>query len=165
VWVCARVGVLSLSLFVCVHALTAAVVAFGGGQPAACGACVCVSESVRVCVCVACAVVQVVAGRSVRWLLVACRCGGATASGSTGGPTGSVFLFFRKTPSPRADCASQRIFTERVPPALSEDTFAGTAGPRGHRRELPLGEAFTERKGPFSERILALGEGPQSGSV
>jgi hypothetical protein len=31
--------------------------------------------------------------------------------------------------------------------------------PRGLRRELPLAEAFNERKGPFAERNLALGEG------
>jgi hypothetical protein len=54
---------------------------------------------------------------------------------------------------------------ERGPPALREDTFAGTAAPRGLRREFPLGEAFNERKCPFAERNLTLGEGPESGSV
>jgi hypothetical protein len=31
--------------------------------------------------------------------------------------------------------------------------------PRGLRRELTLAEAFNERKAPFAERNLALGEG------
>jgi hypothetical protein len=51
-----------------------------------------------------------------------------------------------------------------VPPALGEGAFAGTVAPRGLRRELPLAEAFNERKGPFAKRILALGEGPVSRS-
>jgi hypothetical protein len=36
--------------------------------------------------------------------------------------------------------------------------------PRGFRRELPLDEAFNERKTPLAERNLALGEGLGSGS-
>jgi hypothetical protein len=42
--------------------------------------------------------------------------------------------------------------------------LAGTAAPRGLRRELPLGEVFNERKTAFAERNLALGEGLESGS-
>jgi hypothetical protein len=34
--------------------------------------------------------------------------------------------------------------------------------PRGLRRELPLAKTFNERKGPFAERNLALGEGLES---
>jgi hypothetical protein len=34
--------------------------------------------------------------------------------------------------------------------------------PRGLRRELPLAEAFNERKGPFAERNVAFGEGLRS---
>jgi hypothetical protein len=48
--------------------------------------------------------------------------------------------------------------------ALGEDVFAGTAGPRGLHRELPLGEGFTERKDPFGESNLPLGEGVETGS-
>jgi hypothetical protein len=50
-----------------------------------------------------------------------------------------------------------------VPPALGEG-IAGTAASKGLRREFPLGEAFNERKSPFAERNLALGEGLESGS-
>jgi hypothetical protein len=42
---------------------------------------------------------------------------------------------------------------------------AKTASPVQCRRELPLAEAFNERKAPFAERNLALGEGLESGSA
>jgi hypothetical protein len=54
---------------------------------------------------------------------------------------------------------------EGSPLALGEDAFAVTTTLRGLRRELPLGEAFNERKCPFAERNLALSEGPKFGSV
>jgi hypothetical protein len=42
------------------------------------------------------------------------------------------------------------------PPALGEGIFAGTAASKGLRRELPLGEAFNERKSPFPPCSLGL---------
>jgi hypothetical protein len=48
------------------------------------------------------------------------------------------------------------------PAALGKEAFAGSKAPRGFRREQTLSEALTERKGPFTERNPALGEGPES---
>jgi hypothetical protein len=75
------------------------------------------------------------------------------AGGGASGPTGRAFSFF-----------SKKIVHQELFAPLSEGAFAGTVALRGLRRELPLAEAFNERKGPFAERILALGEGSVSRS-
>jgi hypothetical protein len=91
---------------------------------------------------------------------MACWCGGAAAGGGTDGPTRLVFLFFVFEKNLRRELIGPLgAYPPRgVPPALGEDTFAGTAGSRGLRRELPLSEAFIKRKDPLGERNLALGE-------
>jgi hypothetical protein len=43
-------------------------------------------------------------------------------------------------------------------------SFVGTVALRGLHQELPLGDSFDERNTPFAERMLALGEGSESGS-
>jgi hypothetical protein len=84
-----------------------------------------------------------------------CRRGGAAAGGGQ-----LVFLFFVFEKNLRRQLiAPLGAYPPRgVPRALGEGAFTGGVWPRGLHRELPLGEAITERK-------LTLGEGLDSGSV
>jgi hypothetical protein len=95
------------------------------------------------------AVVQVAAGAAVqRW------------AAALVGPLVQQFFFFCFRENLRRELiVPPGTYPSRgVPPALGKHGFAGTMAPRGLHRELPLGEAFNERN-------LALGEGPESGSV
>jgi hypothetical protein len=48
--------------------------------------------------------------------------------------------------------------------AVGKEPFADRIAPRGLCRELSLGNGCAERNMPFVERMLALGEGSESGS-
>jgi hypothetical protein len=92
--------------------------------------------------------------------------GAVPAGGSVVSPLVRFFFFFlfEKTIRRELILPLDAYPLMGVPRALGEDVFAGTAGLRGHHRELPLGEGFTERKDPFGESNLPLGEGVETGS-
>jgi hypothetical protein len=48
--------------------------------------------------------------------------------------------------------------------ALGKEPFTSRIALRGLRRELALDRGCAERKEPFAERMVVLGESPESGS-